>query len=80
MDTEDKVLQAKQVKAAKYAAEPDRFTLLNIQYLLKVEDGNVVVEHRAGTWDCTCGDYHYQSPCAHMLAVRKVLRVNITLP
>jgi hypothetical protein len=80
MPGHDAAMQAKQVKAGGYAAQPERFTLLNTQIELKLDGGYYVVECRGRLWDCTCGKHHEISPCEHVLAVKQVLTVNITLP
>ncbi len=79
MADQDQTLQAKQRKAEGYAAEPGRFTLLNTQIELKLDDGSYVVEYRGQRWDCTCRQFYEPIPCEHVLAVKQVL-ASITLP
>ncbi len=71
---DDPALAKKQIKAAQYAQQPERFTLLNLQMEVRGEsEDNAIVECRGQAWNCTCGDCNDLIPCVHVMAVQKLV-------
>ena len=66
-------LQAKQQKAAQYASEPERFTLLFIEMEVKADHGNQWVVYSDDEWSCSCDFFKAHSTCSHVMAVGCVL-------
>jgi hypothetical protein len=64
----DEVLEREQAKAAEYASQPDRFTLIAFDLEIRVEQDNHLVLYDHGEWSCTCTFFEEWETCSHITA------------
>lgn len=64
-------------KAKRYAQEPERFTIENIQARFRGGDDHVITLQN-NTWSCDCNFFHSWQTCSHVMAVQKLLAPMLT--
>lgn len=64
-------------KAKRYAQEPERFTIENIQARFRGGDDHVIALQN-NTWSCDCNFFHSWQTCSHVMAVQKLLAPMLT--
>ena len=62
-------------KANRYARELDRITFERLTITFRGDNGTHHVSLDAGSWQCTCDHFESSRPCAHLLALQKILGV-----
>ncbi|WP_189361740.1 SWIM zinc finger family protein [Thermogemmatispora tikiterensis] len=77
---QDEQLQRKQMKAANYAQQPERFTLLEIKLQMRSTHGVRLISYAEGDWHCTCDFYRERGTCSHIMAAEQLLGSLIPLP
>ena len=60
-------------KAMRYAHEPDRVTIRNLQLDFQGDNGSHQLSLDADAWQCTCHLFESVGGCVHTLAVQKML-------
>lgn len=70
----DAELDAKRRKAARYARQPERFSLEGISLRMQSEHGERLIRLAAGRWECTCPFYHERGVCSHIMAAQALLQ------
>jgi hypothetical protein len=68
----DETLQHKQAKAERYAAQPERFTVISIVLAMQSEHGTRTISLQAGVWCCTCEFFQERTTCSHIMAAQKL--------
>lgn len=75
----EKLLERKQAEAAKYAAEPDRFTLFSLEVEVRGDHRNHLVQYNEGDWSCTCSFFQDWGTCSHTRAVALRLKDSLSV-
>ena len=58
-------------KAQRYAAEPERFRVDQMQVRVSGDNGDHVVTMRDGRWACPCDFFVLNEACAHTMALER---------
>ncbi len=61
-------------KAHRYAEEPERVRLTSLEAMVRGDNGDHSVTLADGRLGCDCDHYQYESLCAHVLTVERVLK------
>lgn len=64
-------------KAKRYAQEPERFTIQNIEARFRGGDDHII-SLKDNTWACDCNFFHSWQTCSHVMAVQKLLAPMLT--
>lgn len=70
-ETDDE-LQRKKTKAARYAAEPDRFAIRALKIEMRSDHGTRSVIYVGGLWKCDCTFFKERQTCSHTMAVEQL--------
>jgi hypothetical protein len=60
-------------KARRYAEEPDRVEIQQLEATFKGEHDTYTVTYDAGKWQCQCEFYHQRGLCSHTMAMERLL-------
>ncbi|HET6316447.1 MAG TPA: SWIM zinc finger family protein [Chloroflexota bacterium] len=61
-------------KAVRYAEEPDRVQIAQLQALVRGDNSDHTVRLADGRLSCDCDHYQHERLCAHVLTVERVLK------
>ena len=61
-------------KAHRYAEEPERVQLAQLEALVRGDNSNHTVMLSAGRLSCDCDHYEHERLCAHVLTVERLLK------
>jgi hypothetical protein len=59
-------------KAKRYAQEPERFTLENIEARFRGGSDHII-SLKDNTWSCDCNFFNSWQTCSHVMAVQRLL-------
>lgn len=66
-------------KARRYAQEPERVQICELQADVRGDNGtNHTVKLQDGHWNCTCSFFQNWRTCAHIMAVQRLLNPMLT--
>lgn len=74
----DPELKHKQIKAKRYATEPDLFRLLEIKLRMRSKHGTRLISFSSdnhGSWKCSCPFFKKRGTCSHIMAAKEILSV-----
>ncbi len=60
-------------KARRYAKEPERLKLKEIQAVFTGEHNDYKVEYKNGKWHCSCHFFSSWGLCSHTMALERIL-------
>jgi hypothetical protein len=69
---DDEVLEKKRQKAARYAAEPERFVISGIKLEMQSEHGTRSILYVGGKWHCNCDFFKEREICSHTMAAEQL--------
>ena len=70
----DELIEGKQVKAERYASDPERFMLFCLELEIRADHGNQLVMYNEGDWSCTCAFFDEWRTCSHVRATSLLLK------
>jgi hypothetical protein len=69
---DDDALAKKRQKAARYAAEPERFVVRGIKLEMQSEHGIRSILYVGGKWRCDCDFFKEWQACSHTMAAEQL--------
>ena len=70
----DKALQERNKQADIYASQPELFSILSLEIMMRSHEGDAYFITYDEGWRCTCGFYRERGACSHVMAVGKLLK------
>lgn len=59
-------------KAKRYAREPERFSIQELEARFRGGDDHII-SLKDGHWSCDCNFFHSWQTCSHVMAVQRIL-------
>lgn len=73
-------LIGKVAKARRYAQEPERVLLVELQAQFHGGNHNHTPSLHHGHWNCTCSSFHARTTCPHVMALQQLLTPMLPAP
>jgi hypothetical protein len=64
-------------KAKRYADEPDRITIRDLEVDFRGNNGTHRVGLRGDEWRCECDHFHAHGLCAHVMTLQRMFGSNL---
>ncbi len=65
-------------KAKRYAEEPQRITITNLDVRFRGDNSSHGVSLHGDEWSCECDHFHTSGLCAHVMTIQRLFDVHLS--